>query len=305
MYLPVSVVLAAVNFQEANWENTVRHAGQRAAAHGARLHLVNVIEGPHWLTRKVMDTGALEDYLRNLREGARERLVSASALIDGGIEVTSEVRSGKPSVEILAAVEEQGADLIVTGMHTPSAAKMVMGSTSDRLLRVSPVPVFVAGPKAPKKIERIVTPTGLGPSGAFALRTALERVDGEGEVKALYMVALPSVMNAYSGDVLKLRRDIEAAAREEFESHVAEIEVPEGKKPIVRKLLANLEVKPAADSIIDEARESDADLVCFALGGRGLGPGMLIGRVSERVVRNAPCSVLALPEGWMSKQKDA
>ena len=63
------------------------------------------------------------------------------------------------------------------------------------------------------------------------------------------------------------------------------------------------EVKPAADSILDEARESGADLICFALGGRGLGPGMLIGRVSEKVVRNAPCCVLALPDAWVAKHR--
>jgi nucleotide-binding universal stress UspA family protein len=303
MYLPVDVVLAAVNFQEANWENTVRHAGHRALAHEARLHLVNVTEQPHWITRRVMDGAALEDYLTNLREGATERLQNAAKLVDAAVEVSTEVRSGKPSVEILAAAEEQGADLIVTGMHTPSATKMVMGGTSDRLLRVSPIPVWVAGPKPPKKIERILAPTGLGPSGRFALNTAVERVEAEGEVKALYLVALPSVMNAYSGDVLKLRRDIESVAREEFESHVAEVAVPEGKRPIVRKLMANLEVKPAADSILDEARESETDLICFALGGRGLGPGMLIGRVSEKVVRNAPCCVLALPDAWVAKHR--
>lgn len=295
------LVLGAVDFQNPNWENTVRHAAHRAAAWNARLHLVHVADKPHWLTRRVMDAAALEDYQSSVESAAKARLEGAASLV-GDVPLTLEVRTGKPAVELMAALEAQGADLLVTGMEAPSATKMVLGSTGARLLRICPVPIYIAGTKPPKAIERVIVPTGLGPSGSFALSMGAGQLsDPSGEVKALYMVALPSVMNAYSGDVLKLRRDIEAAARVEFDKHVAGVELPAGHAPIVQKLVPNLEIKPAHESIIEEARETGAELICFALGGRGLG-GLLIGSVSERVIRAAPCSILALPDSWVSSQ---
>lgn len=302
-HLTVDVVLTSVDFLEVNWENTVKHAANQAVAHGARLHLVNVTEKPHWLTRRVMDEAALQDYLSTVRDIAVERLDRAAALAPEGLEVSIEVRSGKPAIQVLEAAEEHGAGLIVTGIQPPTATSFMLGGTTDRLLRMSPVPVYVAGPRPPRPIKRVLVTTGLGPSGGFAIGTALEQLTHtDGEVRALYMVALPSVMNAYSGDVLKLRADIESMARDEFNTHVAAIEVPEGYSPVVRRLVSNLEVVPAHDTILEEARTSDCDLICFALGGRGRGPGQLIGRISGRVVRAAPCSVLALPDPWVAEQ---
>ncbi|MCO4744971.1 MAG: universal stress protein [Proteobacteria bacterium] len=303
-HMTVDVVLAAVDFNEISWENTVRHAAHQAAVHDARLHLVTVTEKPHWLIRQVMDDKALQVHLSSVEAVATERLDAAAALATEGTSVSKEVRTGKPAVQLLASIKEQNADLLVVGTRPITATSMVIAGTTDRLLRSSPIPVFVAGPAAPRPIRNVLVPTGLGPSGAFALSTAVEQLsDTSGEVKALYMVALPSVMTAYSGDVLKLRRDIEAAARVEFDAHVAGVDLAEGYAPIVRKLVANLEIAPANDTIVEEAGNSNSDLICFALGGRGRGPGQLIGRISERVMRVTPCSVLALPDHWIAQNK--
>jgi nucleotide-binding universal stress UspA family protein len=54
-------------------------------------------------------------------------------------------RNGEPASEISAAAEERGADLIVMGGHRHKGlAEWVVGSTMDRLLRSSPLPVLVA-----------------------------------------------------------------------------------------------------------------------------------------------------------------
>jgi nucleotide-binding universal stress UspA family protein len=59
-----------------------------------------------------------------------------------GVEVATEVRSGAPA-EALAEAAAQ-ADLVVVGSHGKGAvARVLLGSTCDRLVHISPRPVLV------------------------------------------------------------------------------------------------------------------------------------------------------------------
>ncbi|MFB6073867.1 MAG: universal stress protein [Haloarculaceae archaeon] len=75
-------------------------------------------------------THALED----LRDAAAEH----------GVAVTAGIRKGLPRDEILAYAEENGNDLIVMGTHgRRGLERYVLGSTTESVLRRSPVPVLV------------------------------------------------------------------------------------------------------------------------------------------------------------------
>ena len=299
--LATRCILAAVDWNK-EWQNTVLHAAARARALDARLHVVHVVEPTSWLLRKVLDDASLASHDQHNREVAEQHLAAARGLVED-IEVTTEIRSGKPTVQILEAITESEAGLLVVGMDNPKGATaIVLGGTTDRLLRLSPVPIYVAGPNVPQTIERILVPTGLGPSGAFAIRTAVEQLPAAGgTVSALHMVALPSVMRAYSGDVISLRRKITAQAQSELDEHLQEIHVPESVE-VSGILRTNLESVPADHTIVSEAREQSAQLICFALGGKRFDHGLLIGSVSQKVIRALPCALLAVPDAWISSR---
>lgn len=113
------------------------------------------------------------------------------------------------------------------------------------------------------------------------------------------MVALPSVMRAYSGDVLALRAKLVERAQAELEEHVQEVQVgPEVRLDAL--LETDLDRVPVEQAIAQAARDRQAQLVCLALGGRRLDHGLLIGSVSQRLLRVLPCSLLALPDRWVS-----
>lgn len=295
-------MVAAVDFGD-DWENMLAHAAMLARRRDSELHLVHVLQPPSWLMARVLDERDLEAHRKDQEEVALRRLQHANAGLSG-VRVRTSIRFGKPSVEVVGAVEQDRAGLLVLGTGEPSGSAVLLGGTADRLLRVSSVPVYVCGPRPPEPCEKILVPTALGPGGRAALQVALDTVRPGGTVYALHMVALPSVMRSFSGDVMSLRRKLAAGAEEEFRAHLAQVQVPDGVRlePILR---TNLEVVPADRTIVKEARELGVQLICLALGGRGLGHGLLIGRVSEKVIRALPCALLALPDVWVDQGKSA
>ena len=300
--LTANTVLIAVDWND-RWEYTVRHGVAQARALGASLHIVHVCEPMHWLLRRVMDADSIDEQRAHRRSLSEENLRRAVALADG-LSVTTETREGKPTVQVLAAVTATEAGLLVLGTDGPrDAASILLGGTTERLLRLSPIRVYIAWPGPPTPIKHVIVPTGLGPSGARAVEVGLGCINSaDGTLTALHMVALPSVMRAYSGNVLALRAQIETRARAELDAHVQTFRTTEDDAQVTAVLETNLETVPAEQSIANRARAESADLICFALGGRRLDPGLLIGSVSQRLIRVLPCSLLALPDVWVAAQ---
>jgi nucleotide-binding universal stress UspA family protein len=226
-------------------------------------------------------------------------LIQAKSLVPDGVICTTEVRVGKPAVQVLTAMKEQGADMLIIGSGTPSGAALFIGGTADRLLRLCQVPVYVAGHRPPTDIRRVLIPTGLGPGGAHALKVS---AGFDAKLVALHMIALPGVMRAYAGDIARLREAMTKQASKEFDAHVQSLQA-NIDSPIEQILRTNLEMTKADKTILSVAREQEVDLICFALGGRGLTAGLLIGRVSEKVIRALPCPLLALPDRWIEARK--
>lgn len=293
-------IVAAVDFAD-DWQNLVAHATALARTRGSSLHLVHVVQPPNWLMGQVLGPSELEVHQREIETTAAKRIDEALAGLTG-VDLRFSVVTGKPSVETLSVLARDQAGLLVLGMAEPTGTSL--DGNADRLFRVSPVPVYACGPRPPAPLRSLLVPTALGPGGAAAITTALDLVEDGGTVYPLYMVALPSAIRAYGGNVMELRRQMTERAEEELRKHVAAVTLPEGKRVSVEPVLrTNLEQVPADITIVKEARERGAELVCLALGGRELPPGMLIGRVSEKVIRALPCALLALPDAWVHGER--
>lgn len=79
------------------------------------------------------------DYIRAETQKQLDRLAAAGR---GGPCLT-ESRFGYPVDEVLAAVEQYGADLLVICTHGRTGlSHLVMGSVAEKLVRLSPIPVL-------------------------------------------------------------------------------------------------------------------------------------------------------------------
>lgn len=112
------------------------HAVEVAAATGASLHVVSVVE-----TRTAYDNAIIdpEEVKENLRADAVEA-VEAAAEVATAKDVSCEttVEEGVPPEQVLEVAERVGADLVVVGATGRSGFKrLVLGSTAEQLLESS------------------------------------------------------------------------------------------------------------------------------------------------------------------------
>jgi nucleotide-binding universal stress UspA family protein len=76
---------------------------------------------------------------------AEEYLATNAALLRArGVNVSWEVRSGRPDDEIVEAARENGTDLIAMSTHGRSGlGRLLFGSVAEQVLRHADVPVFL------------------------------------------------------------------------------------------------------------------------------------------------------------------
>jgi len=138
--LRLKQILVAVDFSESS-RKALRYALSFARLFGAEITLLHVVEivparrAPLAVSRdaetREMAARTLATWRRDARSGS-----SIKAVTRTGISACH---------EIVAAAEESNADLLVIGNHGRTGlARVLLGSTAERVVRHAPCPVLVA-----------------------------------------------------------------------------------------------------------------------------------------------------------------
>lgn len=121
-----------------------------AASQGAKVHLLHVLVEPI----QAFDVAGALPYLdvttqKEWEEATKKRLARTVASAEKrGVPATSEIVWGRPSDALVEAAKKMKASLIVLGTHGRGAIeKLLIGSTAERVLRLSPVPVLTVREK--------------------------------------------------------------------------------------------------------------------------------------------------------------
>ncbi len=270
-------------------EQARRHAFFLADAWDAELHLVHVEERKPQLADVIDVTEA--DILEDLH------LPSASPNAALDTVRVKERTVGHPSAAggIRAYAEERDVDLIVMGTHgRRGVERLVMGSVAQEVVRRAPQPVLTVGGDGP------------GP-GALADRPALVPVDFSSHQKRLLAHA-HDVAAVYEMELVLLHVVEPLRVPDAYGMNVA----GPGEEPLVNRaevILANMVEDlgggettvshtvraghPVA-GILDAADDLEAGLLAIASHGRSGLERMLMGSVSETVVRRARCPVFTV-----------
>src|SRR5687768_8514633 len=146
-------VVVALDFSEPSI-----HAATWVAQHFARgaelvlVHVIHVPAPPRFLEGRYPPADRL---VETARVGAELRLRELVSSIATGL-IWTEVRVGEPDEEIVRVAAEYRADLVVVGRPAPRAGLWGgLGSTAQRVLRRSAVPVLLAAevpPRAPSRL---------------------------------------------------------------------------------------------------------------------------------------------------------
>lgn len=118
------------------------HGIELAASLGASIHALYVVDLPG-APRTVYvrdDEEELREEYREYGEQATEEICETADEI--GVDCTTAIKTGSPAEEITEYAEKHDLDAIVIGSAFQGKFKAILGSTSDKIVRTSEVPVL-------------------------------------------------------------------------------------------------------------------------------------------------------------------
>jgi nucleotide-binding universal stress UspA family protein len=139
-----------------------------------------------------------------------------------------------------------------------------------------------------KKVEKILAPTDLSELSCFGLRYALELARGWGASVTVYHTADVSEIAHYKAQSIPdLVGQHQAALSKFLEANCADL------LPLV-EVREKVEIGTPGTNIVDEAEKEGVDLIVMSTHGRTGFSHLLMGSVTEKVVRLAPCPVFSV-----------
>ena len=246
------------------------------------------------------------DIDQELREGARRVLAGAPMDVVAGIDSgTDAVQAHSAAHGLQRLAEESGATLLVIGStHNGVLGRAMTGSVANRLLHGAPCTVAVAPAGYADSSPRVPETIAVAYDGSDESRVALDEAGAlasNAGARLLVVTVVEPLEYAWSSAGLAYPvQDIgvppEAVARRLLDE--ARAAVTEGVD-VETRVCKGL----AADSIRAACAEG-VDLLVMGSRGYGAVRRVLLGGVSSRVVRDAPCPVLVVPGGREQEQTD-
>jgi nucleotide-binding universal stress UspA family protein len=270
-------------------------------AEGSAVLVVHVMSEPVGVMAPYGEGFFTESQLLfNLRSSEREAATAAleeavQRLARPGVVVTSSLREGEPSAQLLAAAAEFEAELIVLGARGLSALdRFLLGSVSHNVSRHARCPVLVArgAPRGP--FHRVV----LAVDGSENSRRAAEVLGRfplapDATITAVHVVRpyapFPGFLPTDRAEFDQAVENVRARQLEHAGALVADAARRAGGAFPVRTELRTGD--PAAE-LLGFAEEHGADLLALGARGVSLIEGLLVGSVADRILKDARCSTL-------------
>jgi nucleotide-binding universal stress UspA family protein len=232
------------------------------------------------------------------REQARlEETASAAAarLEDRGLSVSVDLRHGDPAHEILAAADAWEADLILLGSRGRSGLeRFLLGSVAQNVAKHARRPVLVVR-KPGAALQRVLVALDGSEHSRHALELAARLpLPAETGCVAVHVVRpyapFPGLLPTDRPEFDAAVRAVNEQRHQEAEALTAEaVSQLTGKGRHARAQV--LEGDPA-ERLLELAEADEADLIIAGARGVSAIQGLLVGSVADRLLKNAPCSVL-------------
>lgn len=276
----------------------VLEASRLAKKLGARLMLIHAIDelpsDARWAIFGV-DPQEISSALRERAESEITKLSDELKELSGGeLEIGTRIVFQKPSLAIVELAEELGDSLIVIGRTGETLLeRLLLGSTAERVLRNSAGPTLVVASGRPEGVSKIVAPVDFSAASAASLKVAAQLAEAnDAELHLVHAYEYAGLAQIASSvqitTAVTFKEEVKEQAKAQLDALIKKIGIDESR--LVKALRLGL----ASEEIVNYASEVDADLIVMgAVGRRGVRR-FLLGNTAERVVRRAPCSMLAV-----------
>lgn len=282
----MKTMMVATDFSERS-DRALRRATLLARQFESAILLVHVVDDDQ--PRRIVDAERDEatTLLRQMAATLRD--------VDG---VTTETRVilASPFVGIAQAVKDVTPDLLVIGPHRRQVLRDVfVGTTAERTIRSVDCPVLMVNATPAGHYRHVLQTTDLSDSSRDALLRFRELgLADQSRTSLLHIFDAPALRLVFSHSIPK-----------DDQKHYLEEEQRDASLDLARFLsstdlgrlrqIVRYEASPAQHEILKAAGEEQADLIVMSTHGRSGLARMLIGSVTEQVLKTAQIDVLAIP----------
>jgi nucleotide-binding universal stress UspA family protein len=286
--ITIKTILCPVDFFPAS-DAAVSYAAGLAGNYGAGIHLLHVI-APIPATAYDYAVNTTE-IMQSMEEAAKAELTKLAARVkEAGIDVGFKITFGDVYDEIKRSIEQLKPQLVVLGTHgRRGVERWFMGSTTEKLLRHSPVPLITISASGEKagipRFRRILVTTDFSDGTADALAYAFS-VAQENESN----ISLLHVVHDVAADVSGKYRE---SLVQGIEKQLNDLVPPEARTWCDVETVVETGVPYRI--ILRVLEDEKIDLLVMNIHGKGMLDRALLGSTAERVVRVAPCPVMLIP----------
>ena len=271
-------------------EAAFSYAAYLAEQYNAALHVLNV----HTDTPDdALTIASLEEDDRKASLLTDERSVLAEIVGDAIPVIHAQLQARVPAEGILAYAREQDVDLIVMGTHGRRGIdRLMLGSSTEEVVRLANVPVLTvreASKEVRPVIRRILAPIDFSDFSLLGVQYATDLASAYGASLAVLHVldetALTSAFAPSGGVPAFVPQSDELARRAQH--RLDELIAQQNHEAV--DIETFMLIGSPAQKIVQFAESHSVDLVVMASHGHTGMKRWLLGSVTEKVVRAAPC----------------
>lgn len=277
----------------------LRQAMRIARWNEARLHVLHVVDTSivnrlkdFWSSKRaLLESQVTSDGIRDAAMTQLEELVARCE--PGDVSVDIDVATGAPFVEILRRVQGVSADLLVLGSNGSSDPSRGAGALATKCVRKAATKVLLVRLSHAGRFKDVVACVDFSEMSHRVMEQAIRVAQQDQSVLHLLHVFTPpwQGLNYVPRPSEEMERQHEETLRKRLEDHV---QTHEGETAGLEVVPSVVENESESDGVIRFAQESAPDLVVLGTRGRTGAKSILLGTVAEHVVRESPCSVLAI-----------
>ena len=320
----VNNILVPLELHE-NAAPVVTWAALMARATGSRLTVLHVNEsleliknrpGLHGGGSSEVDV-TVEKWRNIYEQNARLELERLATSLCAGIAIETRLLEGRAHARILETLESAPHDLVVLGTHgRPWYQRVLLGSTAETVLRASSVPVLIvhntAPTQPPPRLARLLFSTDFNMT-SMAGEEWVRYLAAHGAEEILLVHAMENpLLDVYDPDkaeidlprIMAESRQHPPRSAQPFWEHaqrVAHAKLSVLRQQFLGAPFQGLQIEvliregAAPENILKVAEQKSPDLIVMATHGRTGVRHLLLGSVTEKVIRAASCPVLAVP----------
>lgn len=266
-----------------------------ASACDARLELQHVVNTGALDSLRLLFASQPDDLQQRLLDEAREELRSLLAELHDGLGGSANLHLGIGNVvnEITRQADALDADLLVLGAHGSSLVRdLIVGSTTERVLRRTGRPLLVVRRPAPRGYRQVLIPVDFSARSLKAIEVA-RRLAPKAALVLLHTFEVPFEGRLRHAGVSEQElAALRASAQHEGETRMAELIARAGLPAAALHSLV-LYGDPSVQ-ILEHERLQGSELIVIGKRGQNSLEDLLLGSVTKHILCQAQSDVLVI-----------